>query len=156
MARLGWTAGALAGSVIAGLGVTAVMIGGERASGDPSELIALQRASARRLGRATAPDEAMPTPGEQAVAQGGHLALSALAGLAYAAVTDEDTPVVASGLLFGAAFYVLAHVVAGPALGVKDAEWRQPPAVLGRHVLVHALFGLITAAGAKAGAAFTA
>ena len=152
MARLGWTAGAVAGSLIASLGVSAMMIAGERQGGGPSELIALGRASARRAGFAAPTEDALPDAGEQAWTQGGHLALGVAVGLAYAALTDEDAPVVTSGLALGTAFYLLAHVIGGPALRVKAPEWRQETATIGKHLMVHALFGLITAACAKAGA----
>ncbi|MHB8285388.1 MAG: hypothetical protein ACYDD1_12010 [Caulobacteraceae bacterium] len=120
---------------------------------EPSELIQLGRASAGRLGIGDAAGDTRPSAGEQVLVQGGHLALSALGGLAYASAFDEDAPVVLSGLLFGAAFYVAAHVVTGPALRVKALEWRQAPMTIGKHVIVHGLFGLLIAYAARRGAA---
>ena len=144
------TVGAVAGGLAAGLGITALLMRQERTSGTPSELAMLVRTGAARLGRDTPPAEQLPTAREQAAVQGAHLLLSALAGVAYAAVTDEDARVVPSGLAFGLAFYVAAHWLAGPALGLKQPEWRADPATLGMHTANHLLFGLATAAGAKA------
>lgn len=78
--------------------------------------------------------------------------LSVLAGLAYAATTDEDAAVVPSGLLFGLAFYGVAHWLTGPVLGVKRPEWRYDAGTIGMHAANHAAFGLATAIGAKLGA----
>ena len=56
-----------------------MLMAGERKSGKPSELTKLERASATKLGLDTPAPEALPGNAEQAVIQGGHLALSALA-----------------------------------------------------------------------------
>ena len=143
-------AGAIAGGLVAGLGITAMLMAGERKSGKPWELTKLERASATKLGLDTPPPEALPGYAEQAVIQGGHLALSALAAAVYAATTDEDAEVILTGIAFGLAFYAAAHWITGPALGVKQPEWRADKAMLGMHTLNHLVFGLITAAAAKA------
>jgi len=143
-------AGALAGGLVAGLGITALLIAGERKSGEPSELATLERAAADKLGLDTPPADQLPSAGEQVVIQGGHLVLGLLAAAAYATATDQDTPVVPGGLAFGAAFYFAMHWLAGPALGVKQPEWRADRATLGMHTLNHLVFGLLTAAGARA------
>lgn len=142
--------GALAGGLVAGLGITALLISGERKSGEPSELAKLERAAADKLGLDTPPADQLPSAGEQAFIQGGHLVLGLLAAAAYAAVTDEDTPVVAGGLAFGAAFYVAMHWLIGPALGVKQPEWRVDRATLAMHTINHLVFGLTTAATSRA------
>lgn len=140
----------MAGATLAGLGLTAMMMMQKKKTGKPSELTDLERSSARKLGQETPPADELPGTSEQALTQGGHLLLSAVAGATYAAVTEEDTPVVASGVAFGLAFYGLAHWLTGPALGVKQPEWRSGPATIGMHAINHILFGLVTAAGAKA------
>ena len=56
---------------------------------------------------------------------GGHLALSELAGLAYAATIDEDADGLAAGAAFGTAFFVATYRVTGPALGVTPLPWNQ-------------------------------
>ncbi len=83
--------GAVAGALVAGLGISALLLAGERKSGEPSELATLERAGAKKLGAHLLPDaDRLPDAREQAVIQGGHLLLSAAAGAAYAASVDED------------------------------------------------------------------
>ncbi|WP_375382989.1 hypothetical protein [uncultured Sphingomonas sp.] len=147
-----YIAGAIAGSLVAGLGITAMMMGGEKKSGKLSELIELQRASARKLDVRTPSGGHLPSTGEQASAQGGHLLLSGLAGIAYGAVTDEDTNPAVGGVLFGLSFYALAHWITGPALGVKASEWTQGGRTIAMHTINHVMFGLVTAFGAHAAA----
>jgi hypothetical protein len=142
-------AGAVAGSLVAGLGLTVMLMAGERKSGTPSELAALERTAAQKLGVSSPSPEALPSAREQAVIQGGHLALSVLAGAGYAAVTDEKTPVLAGGIGFGLAFYAVAHWLVGPLLGLKRPEWQSGRSTIGMHALNHIGFGLVTALGAR-------
>lgn len=144
--------GAIAGGLVAGLGITAMLIAGERKSGKPSELAALERASATCVGIRTPDAAILPGAKEQAVIQGGHLLLSAAAGAAYAGATDEDSGVLLSGIGFGLAFYAAMHWIAGPLLGVKAPEWRAGRKTIGIHGVNHVVFGLSTAAGARLGA----
>ncbi|TXC70473.1 hypothetical protein FSB78_05590 [Sphingomonas ginsenosidivorax] len=143
--------GAIAGALVAGLGLTVMMMAGERKSGKPSELTELERAGARELGVRFVPqDDRLPDATEQAIVQGGHLLLSAAAGAVYAASVDEDAGVVASGVAFGLAFYAAMHWITGPLLGLKKPEWQSDVGTIGMHTLNHVVFGLATAAGAKA------
>jgi hypothetical protein len=87
------------------------------------------------------------------VIQGGHLALSALAAAVYAATTEEDAEVIPSGIVFGLAFYAAAHWITGPALGLKQPEWRADKATLDMHSTNHLVFGLMTAAAKAASTA---
>ena len=148
--RAGWISGALAGSLVAGLAISALMLAKERGSGEPSDLVVWERKGARDVGLSPRRGEADGL--EQAVAHGGHLALSALGGAAYAAAFEEDAPVVASGLAFGSAFYVACHWVLGPLLRLKPPEWREPPEAVTQHLVVHAVFGVLIALGARIGA----
>lgn len=142
-------AGAIAGGLIAGLGITAVLMLGEKRSGTPSELVTLERKAADKLGMDVPSEAALPSAGEQAIVQGGHLILSAAAGAVYAATVDKDAPVLRSGLGFGAAFYAAMHWMTGPLLGVKPPEWQADARTIGLHAVNHLGFGLITALGAK-------
>lgn len=144
-----YVAGAIGGGLLAGLGITAMMMIGEKRSGKPSELIGLERNTAERLDIETPPRSELPSATEQAVTQGGHLLLSGLAGVAYAATTDEDTQPIVGGVLFGLSFYALAHWLTGPALGVKPPEWTQDRRSIGMHAMNHVMFGLITAFSAR-------
>lgn len=148
--REGWTTGALAGSLLAGLAISALMLAKERQSGEPSDLVVWERMGARDVGMTPRLGAANLT--EQVVAHGGHLALSALGGAAYAAAFEEDAPVMANGLAFGSAFYVACHWVLGPLLRLKPVEWREPPAAVTQHLVVHAGFGVLIALGARLGA----
>jgi len=141
-------AGAIAGGLVAGLGITALLMRGEAKSGTPSELADLERAAFAKAGRDVPSHDQLPDAGEQAVIQGGHLLLSAVAGAAYALATDEDAGIVPSGIGFGLAFYGAMHWIAGPALGLKSPEWQADKATIAMHGVNHLGFGLVTAAGA--------
>ena len=143
-------AGSVGGALVAGLALTAMTMAQERKTGKPSELTDLERTGAAKLGADTPPALSPPYAREQAIAQGGHLLLSALAGAAYAAAADGDADVLPSGIAFGLAFYAAAHWVTGPALGLKHPEWKSDLRTIGMHTMNHVLFGLATAAGAKA------
>ena len=145
-------AGAVVGSLAAGLGLTAMLMVQEKKTGKPSELTDLERKGAAKLGQRTPPADRLPTAREQAVIQGGHLALSALAGVVYAATTDDDAGVVSSGVVFGLAFYAVAHWITGPALRLKQPEWQSDLPTIGMHTANHVLFGFATAAGARVAA----
>ena len=145
----GRVAGAVAGGLIAGLALSAVMLVGERLGGKPSELIELERKTAAKLDIVTPQGDAPPTAAEQVVTHGGHLALSVLVGLAYATVVDEDRDGVPAGARFGAAFFVADYGIAGPALGVTPLLWRQPPLRAVQHPVVHLLFGMTMALFAR-------
>lgn len=144
--RLG---GAVAGGLIAGLAITAMLIAGEKKSGKPSELTDLERQSAAKLGVTTPDGDTLPAPTEQVVIQGGHLLLSAAAGAVFASTVDEDTAIIPAGVGFGLAFYAAMHWITGPLLGVKKPEWQSDAATIGMHTFNHVAFGLATAAGAK-------
>lgn len=146
-------AGAIAGGLVAGLGLTAMMMAGEKKSGKVSELTELERAGARELGvHHVPPSNRLPDATEQAMVQGGHLLLSAAAGAVYAATVDEEAGVIPSGIAFGLVFYAAMHWITGPLLGVKKPEWQADAGTIGMHTLNHVIFGLATAVGAKAAA----
>ena len=145
----GRVGGAVVGGLAAGVMLSAVMLLGEKLSGKPSELIELERSTAAKLGLSPPRDYTPATAIEQLVTHGGHLALSALAGLAYAATVDEDKDGPVAGAAFGAAFFVAAYEVTGPSFGVTPVPWRQPPLRAVQHPIVHVLFGLAMAFSAR-------
>jgi hypothetical protein len=143
-------AGAIAGGLVAGIGITALMIYGERKSGKASELAELERTSVHRLGVHLMPSaNRLPDATEQAVIHGGHLLLSAAAGAVFAATVKEDAAILPSGVAFGLVFYAAMHWITGPLLGVKKPEWQADAGTIGMHAANHVAFGLATAAGAK-------
>ena len=79
--RADWTSGALAGSLVAGLAISRPMIAKDLQSGQPSDLIAWERAGADRLGLSTPSTKAMPGLAEQSGVQAAHLGLLAIAAV---------------------------------------------------------------------------
>lgn len=138
-------AGAVAGGLVAGLALSAVMLVGEKLSGKPSELIELERKTAAKLALAVPAADTPATLVEQSVTHGGHLALSALAGVVYAVTVDEGVDGAKSGAAFGLAFFIAAYGLTGPLLGVTPVPWREQPLRAVQHPVVHTLFGLAIA-----------
>ena len=138
-----------AGGLLAGTVVSAMLLRSEATTGRGSELIDLQRRTARKFGRGYAGQWSRPSVREEVAAHGGHLALSAIAGAAYSLTTRDSRSPIAAGLLFGAGFYVLAYGIAGPALGVTPSLRKTKPADIVQHGLLHAVFGVVTAYGAR-------
>jgi hypothetical protein len=79
-------------------------------------------------------------------AHAGHLTLSAIAGAAYGAMPPRGARPVPAGLAFGLGFFALAYGLVGPALGVTPKPWRGSPGSFLRQGMLHALFGVTTAA----------
>ena len=91
--RAGWTPGGLAGSLVAGSAISGPMIAKELQSGQPSDVIAWERAGAERLGLSTPSTKAMPGLAEQSGVQAAHLALSAIAtGLQWKSSRSREVP----------------------------------------------------------------
>ena len=132
----GLAAGVLLSGIIAGMGA---------AQGRASELVTLER---RTLGRPERP-ETSGAVGEEMLAHGGHLALSAIAGASYGAVHRGEGSPLAAGLAFGVGFWALAYGAVGPSLGVTPKPWRDSPSSLAQHAMLHALFGVATALAAE-------
>ncbi len=146
----------MTGALVAGLALSAVMLVGEKLSGKPSELIELERKTAAKLSIETPPDGVPATTTEQLITHGGHLALSALAGLVYATVVDEGADDARSGAVFGIAFFLAAYGITGPALGITPPLWRERPLRAVQHPIVHTLFGLAMSKFARRGQLFVA
>lgn len=145
-------AGALAGGLVGGLGLTAMLMAEEKQTGKPSELVDLERTGARKLNLDVPPANQLPDAKEQTVVQAGHLLISLAAGGAYSLLIKDDSRVVPKGIAFGLGLYATLHWITGPALGLKQPEWRSDAKTIGKHTVIHVLFGLLTAAGAKAAA----
>jgi hypothetical protein len=134
-----------AGGLAAGVLTSAMMMGMQAKEGGASELGRLERRTAGRLGLPHRPEDAPAVPAEEALAHGGHLALSVLAGAGYGLATRGGgaSPVLA-GLTFGLGFHLLAFGVVGPALGVTPKPWRDSASNQLQHAALHALFGVVT------------
>lgn len=134
-----------AGGLAAGTLLTLVMLGMEAARAEPSELVTLKRRTVKRAGGREPRERAEPTVGEQLLSHGGHLALSAAAGVAYGAAKPDNVSPAVAGTVFGLGFWALAYGLVGPALRVTPKPQDDTPASLAQHGLLHVLFGVTTA-----------
>ena len=80
------------------------------------------------------------------VAQSAHLLASAGLGALYGALRPRRGSIFPEGPLFGLGIYAASLAGAGPALGITQGPWAESPAVSGRRVMMHLIFGTITAA----------
>lgn len=144
-------AGGAFGGTVAGLALSVLFLGLERASGKPSDIVQLGRKAAEKLGSPYRYNPDRPAVEEQAMSHGGHLALSAAMGAVYPLVRAiPGFRGAGGGLLFGAAFYPLLWGLLGPALGVTPTPREEGAATVTQRIGIHAAFGLITALVANA------
>ncbi len=137
--------GSVIGGVVAGLVLAIWLVVGEVVTHSPSQLTEIERHIASWFGSATPMDASAITFAEEYVGIAGHLLLSAVAGAAYACVWRTRRCVVVDGLLFGAIFFVAAHAVVGPLLGLTPGMWNFPPSAFLIGCVVNGFFGLSTA-----------
>ncbi len=137
--------GAVAGGVVAGLVLSVWMLIGEVTSVAPSQLTEMERQIAGWFGGLTPLASRSITLSEEYLGNLGHLLLSAVAGAAYALVWRRDRSVVLNGLLFGAAFFVAAHAIVGPLLGLTPGMWNMPRSIFLTGCVINGFFGLCTA-----------
>ncbi len=133
------------GGVVAGSVLTALLLGIERSSNTPSDIVRLGRKTANALGSPYLHQDSMPALDEQLRYHGGHLALSAAMGVTYPAL--RSLPVLrgpGGSLLYGAAFYLLFWGLLGPRLRLTPTPRQEGAATVARRVGLHALFGLVT------------
>ena len=131
------------GGLAGGLLVSAVLLLKQAFTGQPSDLVQLQR----KLVSPRTPSWMQGDAGleEEGAAHGGHLALSAASGALYGALKPAGVAPVGAGLAFGMGFLALAYGAAGPALRLTPPPTRDTPANNLQHVALHALFGVATA-----------
>lgn len=137
--------GATIGGIVAGLVLAVWLLVGEVVSHLPSQLTAMERQIAGWFGGTTPMDAPGITIAEEYIGIAGHLLLSAIAGAAYAIFWRRDRSVILDGLLFGAAFFMAAHAIAGPALGLTPGMWNMPRPVFLTGCVINGFFGLCTA-----------
>ena len=142
-------AGAVAGGLAAGLGLTAMLMMQEKKE---RQAVGADRLGTQYRGEAGTGDTAC-RPASRCTRAGSDPERASCTlragGATYSFATDEDADVIPSGIAFGLAFYAAAHWIAGPALGVKAPEWKSDASTIGMHTINHVLFGLITAGAAK-------
>lgn len=135
-----------AGGLAGGLVLTAVMVLSERMTGQPSDAVAMFRRGERQLGLPHRRQTARPTLREEVASEGGHLLLSAVLGGGFGVLRRGlGLSAQPAGLVLGLGFYPLAHGLVGPLLGLMRPPWRQRPVKMAQRVLLHAVFGSVTA-----------
>lgn len=135
-----------AGGTVAGLLLSGVFLGVERASDKPSVLIELGRKTAAKIGSPYRYNPSKPAPEEQLMSHGGHLALSAAMGATYPLIRPLPfMSGIPGSLLFGAAFYPLLWGMLGPVLKLTPTPAEEGTVMVAQRIGFHALFGLVTA-----------
>ena len=131
------------GGLAGGLVMSPVMVVG-KATGMIEEPLPLkfERDQEERLGVAQQTD-----PGqEQALALGEHLLFSAALGAGYGALYGSlGLRPLPAGPLYGLGIYALTLGTAGPSLGVTPGPWNQEPLTVGRQLMMHVVYGAVTA-----------
>jgi hypothetical protein len=136
---LAGVAGGLAGGTV----MTVVMLMGKKTGMIPDPLpIKIEREIEERRGleEKTSPQQ------EKILAFAGHYLVSALFGAGYGLLhwATNISPILA-GPLYGLGVYTLNLVGVGPAAQLTPGPWREEPLTVGRRMMMHAVFGTVTA-----------
>ncbi len=135
-------AGAL-GGLAGGLVMTAVMMAGKQAGMIDQPLpLKFEREFEERVGiqERPGPTQAM------VLSQAEHLLFSAGLGAGYGALQSAlDAPAIPAGPLYGLGVYAIMLGGIGPALDVTAGPWNEEPMTLGRRMMMHAVYGAVTA-----------
>jgi hypothetical protein len=135
------------GGLAGGMGMAGIMMLGKRA-GFIEEPVPLQveRWAEDRL---RVQDRLGPRQ-EMAAGMGGHLAFSAAMGGVYGVLRSAlNLPALPTGPLYGLGLYAVNMLVVGPALGVTERPAKERPPVVGRQLMMHTMYGVVTALAAK-------
>jgi hypothetical protein len=83
---------------------------------------------------------------EEIIGQGSHLVFAAALGALYGGfLASRDLPALPTGPLFGLASYAVDLAGIGPALGITKGPWNEEPTTIGRRMMMHTVFGTVTA-----------
>ncbi len=137
-------AGAI-GGLAAGLMMSAVMTAGKQ-TGMIEEPLPLK--FERKFEEAAGLEEQeRPGPTQAMVlSQAEHLLFSAALGAGYGVLNGMlDLPPIPTGPLYGLGIYTLMLGGVGPALDVTAGPWNEAPQTAGRRVMMHAVYGMVTA-----------
>jgi hypothetical protein len=135
-------AGAI-GGLAAGLVMTAVMTVGKQTGMIEQPLpLKFEREFEERAGL-----EQRPGPTQAMVlSQAEHLLFSATLGAGYGILGGMlGLPAIPAGPLYGLSIYVLMLGAVGPALDVTAGPWNEQPQTVGRRVMMHLVYGTVTA-----------
>ena len=139
-------AGILGG--LAASAVMAVMMQMGKATGmvETPLPVKVERRAERRLGVA----EKTTGQQERAVGMAGHMMMGAAFGAGYGALREKmDLDPLTGGALYGMGVYALNVAGLGPALDLSRGPWQQEPPTVVRQVMMHLLYGAVTAAVAE-------
>lgn len=136
-------AAGVAGGLAGGLVMTAFMVIGSRAGLMDEPLPQkVEHWAEDQMGVEHRPDPLQ----EEIVGQTGHLIFAAGLGALYGGLfASRDLPPLPTGPLFGLATYAIDLVGFGPALGITRGAWDEEPTVVGRRMMMHTVFGTVTA-----------
>lgn len=139
-------AGAI-GGLAGGAGMTGFMMLSQRAGFvDEPFPVKVERWAEGRLGVAGR----LGPRREMAAGMGGHLAYSAAMGGVYGALRSAfSLPTLPTGPLYGLGLYAVNMLGIGPALGITKGPANERPTVVGRQLMMHAFYGVVTALVAK-------
>ncbi len=132
-------AGGLAGGLVM---TVAMMVGKKIGTIDTPVPLKVERKLEEHAGVAghTGPKQ------EKALAMVEHMALSAGSGAAYGALRSKlGLSAIPTGPLYGLGVYVLNLGEVGPALGATAGPWNEHPMTVGRRVMMHVVYGVVTA-----------
>ncbi len=138
-AMLAGAIGGMAGS----MAMKAMMMLGQQAGivGEPMPL-KIERALEKRLGV----DDMTSAGQEQALAMAEHLMIGAAYGAAYGALkASQNFSALPAGPLYGVGVYALNLGALGPGLALTSGPWNEEPMTVGRRLMMHALYGTVTA-----------
>lgn len=92
-------------------------------------------------------DERTTAQQEVAIASGGHLLLGAALGAGYGLLREPlGLQRVPGGAAYGMGVYAANYAGIGPALDLTARPWNNEAMTVGRRVMMHLLFGAVTAA----------
>ncbi len=143
---VGAAAGAKGGAV-AGALLSVLLLGKEKVLGRAAELTFVDRNLAHP-GRPYTP-MAPGSVGEQAVGNVAHMVTSIASGALYGALKPARMPTVPAGLAFGGVFFAVAYGLLGPRARLTVPLRRETTGNNVQHLLIHALFGVVTAVAAE-------
>ncbi len=132
-------AGGLAGGMVM---TVAMMVGKKIGTIDTPVPLKVERKLEEQAGVAghTGPKQ------EKVLAMVEHMALSAGFGAAYPALRSKlGLRAMPSGPLYGLGIYALNLGGVGPALGATAGPWTEQPMTVGRRVMMHVAYGVVTA-----------
>ena len=91
--------------------------------------------------------EQRPGPTQAMVlSQGEHLLFSAALGASYGLLSASlDLPAIPAGPLYGLSIYAIMLGGVGPMLDVTAGPWNEEPMTAGRRMMMHLMYGTVTA-----------